>query len=392
MKIFVETIVSYRLDDKNTLNLIYIIILGECKFMNGNDALYRKYSYYKELLNLSYSDTVQSLIEKHGKVADNYYKEKSYNKFINGEIKSIAYGKYTKTKEGLYCHHIMENEYENISNKEYIAHYKYPYEYHHKENLVYCDLIEHLILHALITKETNGNRGFKGLVEYLMPIAEEWYIDGDEPGELWMQLCRERAFLSAEDAEKLFSDVDELLKDIEVYKNLLEEIREEEKEEIRRELEREERIQKMGEQRELMHEERIQRHMQNLNISRVEYENNEQLIKEEAYRFVNQDNIFELRVSKKTPRKEVLELLQYYEKLYDFSKFYTNKYNTLKLNTVREDLIQELSELSKKVELKLEDAQYYKKDGNYNIKSHSGLSFEVMPENANIIINETSLR
>lgn len=46
----------------------------------------------------------------------------------------------------------------------------------------------------------------------------------------------------------------------------------------------------------------------------------------------------------------------------------------------------------KKVELKLEDAQYYKKDGNYNIKSHSGLSFEVTPENANIIINETSLR
>lgn len=72
----------------------------------------------------------------------------------------------------------MENEYENISNKEYIAHYKYPYEYHHKENLVYCDLIEHLILHALITKETNGDRGFKGLVEFLIPTAEEWYIDG----------------------------------------------------------------------------------------------------------------------------------------------------------------------------------------------------------------------
>lgn len=132
-------------------------------------------------------------------------------------------GKYTKTKEGLFCHHIMENEYENISNKEFIAHYKYTYEYHHKENLVYCDLIEHMILHALITKETNGDRSFKGLVEFLIPIAEEWYIDGDE-----------------------------LLKDVEVYQELLEELREEE----RRELER---------------EDRIQRHMQNLNISREEF-------------------------------------------------------------------------------------------------------------------------
>lgn len=171
-------------------------MLGENSFMESNDLYERKYNYYKGLLNLSYSDMVQHLIEKHGEVIDNYYKEKSYNKFLNGEIKSIASGNYTKTKEGLYCHHIMENEYENISNKEYIAHYKYPYEYHHKENLVYCDLIEHLILHALITKETNGDRGFKGLVVFLMPTVEEWYIDGDEPRVLWMQLCRERAFLS----------------------------------------------------------------------------------------------------------------------------------------------------------------------------------------------------
>lgn len=350
--------------------------------MESNDLYERKYNYYKGLLNLSYSDMVQHLIEKHGEVIDNYYKEKSYNKFLNGEIKRIAYGKYTKTKEGLYCHHIMENEYENISNKEYIAHYKYPYEYHHKENLVYCDLIEHLILHALITKETNGDRGFKGLVEFLIPIAEEWYIDGDEPRELWMQLCRERAFLSEEYTKKLLSDVDELLKDVEAYQELLEEIREEE----RWELEREERIQKMIKQQELEHEERIQRHMQNLNISREEYENNETLIKEEAHRYINKDNIFELRISKKTPRKEVLELLQHYEELYDSSKFYGDEYNFKKLNTVREDLIEELHDLSKKVKLKLENAKYYKKDGNYNIKVHRGRSFEVTPESAKIII------
>nr|WP_305809154.1 hypothetical protein [Staphylococcus epidermidis] len=351
--------------------------------MESNDLYERKYNYYKGLLNLSYSDMVQHLIEKHGEVVDNYYKEKSYNKFLNEEIKSIASGNYTKTKEGLYCHHIMENEYENISNKKFIAHYKYPYEYHHKENLVYCDLIEHLILHALITKETNGYRGFKGLVEFLIPTAEEWYIDGYEPRVLWMQLCRERAFLSEEYTEKLLSDVDELLKDVEVYQELLEEIREEE---IRK-LEREERLRQMIEQRELEHEERIQRHMQNLNISREEYENNEDLIKEEAHRYINKDSIFELRISKKTPRKEVLELLQHYEELYDSSRFYGEDYISSKLNTVRDDLIEELRELSKKVELKLENAKYYKKDGNYNFKVRRGLSFEVVPESASIIID-----
>lgn len=350
----------------------------------GNYDLYQdKYNYYKDLLNLSYSDMVQHLIEKHGEVVDNYYKEKSYNKFLNGEIKRIAYGKYTKTKEGLYCHHIMENEYENISDKEYIDHYKYPYEYHHKENLIYCDLIEHLILHALITKETNGDRGFKGLVEFLIPMAKEWYVDNFEPRVLWMELCRERAFLSEEYTEKLLSDVDELLKDVEVYQELLEEIREEEL----RKLEREERLRQMIEQRELEHEERIQRHMQNLNISREEYENNEDLIKEEAHRYINKDSIFELRISKKTPRKEVLELLQHYEELYDSSKFYSDEYASSKLNIVKDDLIEELRELSKKVELKLKNAKYYKKDGNYNFKVRRGLSFEVAPESANIIID-----
>lgn len=355
----------------------------------NTDSLYeKKYNNYKSLLNLPYSDAVQYLIKQHGEVLDNYYKEKSYAKFLNGDIKRIGKGKYTKTKEGLYCHHIMEDEYENLSSEEYIAHYKYPYEYHHKENLVYCDLIEHLILHALITKETNGDRGFKGLVEFLIPTVEEWYIDGDEPAEIWMQLCRERAFLSEYYTEKLLSDVDELLKDVKVYQELLEEIREEEL----RELEREERVQRMIKQQEIMLEERVQKHMQNLNISREEYEENEDLINEEAHRYINKDSIFELRISKKTPRKEVLELLKYYEELYDTSKFYGDEYNSKKLNTVREDLIEELRELSIKVELKLENAKYYKKDGNYNIKAHRGLSFEVTPENANIIISGKTLQ
>ncbi len=337
--------------------------------MNKNDVFYKKYNYYKTILSLSYSDAIQYLIEKHGGVVDNYYKEKSYNKFLNGEIKRIAYGKYTKTKEGLYCHHIMENEYENISNKEYISPYKYPYEYHHKENLVYCDLIEHLILHALITKEKNGDRGFKGLVEYLMPIAEEWYIESYEPGELWMQLCRERAFLSEEYTEKLFSDVDELLKDVEVYQKLLEEIREEEREEKRRKLEHEERVKKMIKQQELYLEEIAQRHMQNLNISREEYENNKDLIIKENLVYANRHSIYNFKANKTLSRATVLSDNAFFVELDKYgstSGYVTDEFKSEKINIIKEDLIKETEVIIERLKLKLKSAKYYKLEDKYN--------------------------
>lgn len=336
--------------------------------MNTDNLFEKKYNYYKNLLNLTYQEAVQLLNDKHGTVIDNYYKEKSYNKFLNGEIKKITNGNYTKTKEGLYCHHIMENEYENISNKEYIAYYKYPYEYHHKENLVYCDLIEHLILHALITKDTNGDRGFKGLVGYLMPIAEEWYIDGDEPMKLWMKLCRERAFLPEEYTEKLFSDVDELLKDVEVYQELLEEIREEEREEKRRKLEREERIKKRVEEQELMHEKRVQSYMQNLDISREEYEKNEDLIIKEESLYSNRHRIFKFKADKNLSRATVLSDNAFFIKLDKYGStlgYVTDEFKSEKINIIKEDLIKETGVIIKRLKLKLKSAKYYKLEDDY---------------------------
>ena len=50
-----------------------------------------KLGYYKSLLNLDY-DAVQSLIKKYGAALDDYFKESSYNKFLNGEVKSPTKG------------------------------------------------------------------------------------------------------------------------------------------------------------------------------------------------------------------------------------------------------------------------------------------------------------
>lgn len=82
---------------------------------------------YTYLLNLSYIEAVTLLLDKYETVKDDYYREKSYERFLRKEIKSIARGKYSRAMEGLHCHHIAENKYLNLSNKFYIIQYKYPY-------------------------------------------------------------------------------------------------------------------------------------------------------------------------------------------------------------------------------------------------------------------------
>lgn len=44
-----------------------------------------KYKYYSSLLEMPYSKVITLLIKKYGEVTDDYYKEKSYKKFLNGK-------------------------------------------------------------------------------------------------------------------------------------------------------------------------------------------------------------------------------------------------------------------------------------------------------------------
>ncbi len=52
-----------------------------------------KYNEYSQLLDATYWQAVAYLLNKYGAVTDDYYKEKSYTRFLNGEIK-----KYFKRK------------------------------------------------------------------------------------------------------------------------------------------------------------------------------------------------------------------------------------------------------------------------------------------------------
>ncbi|WP_025082992.1 hypothetical protein [Latilactobacillus fuchuensis] len=172
-----------------------------------------EFDYYCSLLNLGYTEAVDLLLNKYGASQDDYYREKSYLRFFNGEIKNITKGKATRTKEGLYCHHIFENQYAMLTDSDALLEQQVPFSAQKKENLVYCDLIEHLILHALIAKETERHFGYAGYVVHLDPMVGDWYINKNVPELEWEKNCYSKAFLTSNEAEELLNRVDKFVGD-----------------------------------------------------------------------------------------------------------------------------------------------------------------------------------
>lgn len=99
----------------------------------------------ENLLTLDYDTCVAFLLIKYGQVEGNYIVYSRFFKTIseNLEIKKSWYG--------LEIHHIDEDKIPNLSSKEnrelYINEQK-------SDRLVYCNLIEHLVLHIKIYQKT----------------------------------------------------------------------------------------------------------------------------------------------------------------------------------------------------------------------------------------------
>lgn len=171
----------------------------------------KKVEGYYHLLVMGYDEAVKYLKIKYGSGLDDYYREKSYQRFLNGEIKHPGKGKYQRTKEGLYCHHIDEDCYINLSNEDYIRQHRYDFSLQKKERLIYCDIFEHLILHALIAIKTGGNYGAAGF-ETLRMIVVDNYINGINTFKSeWRVTAYKRAFVTVEEAKKLLEYIDNLL-------------------------------------------------------------------------------------------------------------------------------------------------------------------------------------
>ncbi|HFU5941372.1 hypothetical protein NQ080_12025 [Enterococcus faecium] len=170
-----------------------------------------KYNGYLELLSKTYVEAVSFLLQKYGSAQDDYFREKSYQKFLNGEIENITKGKTSRTNEGLYCHHIDENKWLKASDKGFIRKYNIPFEVQRKNRLVYCDLIEHSILHALIAKETSLEFGYPGFIAFLRPDIEKWYLNKDIPKRGWKKNCYKKAFLNPQEAFGILKEIQKII-------------------------------------------------------------------------------------------------------------------------------------------------------------------------------------
>lgn len=126
---------------------------------------------YKKMLNSSYSDIVKYLLKKYGAAKHDYFKDTAC---------TIKNPHVSRTDEGLYCHHIDEDKAIMLSNDTYAA--ANPFEYQKASHLVYCNLLEHLLLHVKIAEEprnVNANEnelpGIGGAVNFICKELNDIY-------------------------------------------------------------------------------------------------------------------------------------------------------------------------------------------------------------------------
>jgi hypothetical protein len=101
----------------------------------------------------------------------------------------------TRTKEGLVAHHKMENYASKLA--EPIEAVKYPFEWQTAPNIVYCDYLEHFLLHILICESKLDNPldgelvGIGGIIQYIIPELNDMY-SGWKTTQGWRATCHSK--------------------------------------------------------------------------------------------------------------------------------------------------------------------------------------------------------
>lgn len=141
-------------------------------------------------VKMTYYELQDYLLKKYGSAKYDYFTEPEC-KYKNKKV--------SRTKEGLYCHHMDEDEGGNLSNPPQAR--QQCFEWQKKERLVYCNLIEHLILHMKINilrqkrmlKVPRDISDFftTGGVFWITMILDDMYMNG-EPKTNWMKPCYEK--------------------------------------------------------------------------------------------------------------------------------------------------------------------------------------------------------
>lgn len=134
--------------------------------MNNNE--------YAKVKNYSYEQYIFYLHEKYGIVAGNYF----IDTFTpNNVIK--------RRNEELFIHHIKEDTVAGLSDIEIAK--NNPFEYQTGDNLVYANLLEHILLHIMIGEQNNG-LGYGG-AELMIAQANDFYDGFDAEGESVLKGC-----------------------------------------------------------------------------------------------------------------------------------------------------------------------------------------------------------
>lgn len=162
---------SLEIDDKSFGDIITdeIARINKKRGITSTSRLETNNSaYYNSLMQMSYGQIVEKLISKYGKA--------QYDYFVNEDCKSKN-SKASRTKEGLFCHHIDEDKAIQLSNQRYAKNNSF--EYQRADRLVYCNFLEHLLLHIKIAEEPrtiNANKmelpGIGGAVIILKQIND----------------------------------------------------------------------------------------------------------------------------------------------------------------------------------------------------------------------------
>lgn len=149
-----------------------VFIESKVKPMDGT-------SYYESMLKMSYQDIVSALLKKYGSAKHNYFKDtacKAKNPLV------------TRTNEGLFCHHIDEDKAIMLCNDKFAA--NNPFEYQKADRLVYCNLLEHLLLHVKIAENPNPDAnenelpGIGGAINFICKDLNDIY-SGKEFADEW---------------------------------------------------------------------------------------------------------------------------------------------------------------------------------------------------------------
>lgn len=138
---------------------------------------------YNRVRFLRYDEYCDYLHMKYG-MPEYDYMTKSYNKNV----------KCTRTKEGLIAHHKMEDRAINLARKDVAQ--THPIEWQYKENIVFCDYLEHLLLHLKICQYPYEDRvddevGIGGMLAYMIPELNDVY-SGWQTKQEWRKNCYDK--------------------------------------------------------------------------------------------------------------------------------------------------------------------------------------------------------